>query len=77
VLRSDYNAIVQSLVAEGVGIAVVARLTIDPNDERTILLDLQDPPPPHLMGIAWHRDRELAPSAAAFVDAVKAVCARL
>jgi DNA-binding transcriptional LysR family regulator len=75
VFRSDHNATVQGLVATGVGVALVARLTMDPANERTELLELQEPLPPRLIGIAWHRDRNLPPAAAAFVEIAQAVCA--
>ena len=77
VFRSDHNGTVQSLVAAGVGAALVPRLTMDAADERTVLLDLDGTLPPRLLGIVWHRDRYQSVAAGAFVDAARSVCARL
>jgi molybdate transport repressor ModE-like protein len=40
VFRSDHNQTVQALVASGVGSALVPRLTMDPEDETTDLIEL-------------------------------------
>jgi DNA-binding transcriptional LysR family regulator len=68
VFRSDDNGTVQGLVAAGVGLAIVPRLTVDPMDESVEVLDLGDRVPPRLIGIAWHRDRRRTPAAEAFVE---------
>lgn len=68
VLRSDDNGTVQGLVAAGVGIAIVPRLTVDPLDESIRVVDLGDRVPPRLIGIAWHRDRRRTRAAQAFVE---------
>jgi DNA-binding transcriptional LysR family regulator len=74
VFRSDDNGTVQALVAAGVGVALVPRLTVDSADETVAVIDLGDRVPPRLIGIAWHLDRQLTPAAHAFVDAAQAVC---
>ena len=66
--RSDDNGTVQGLVAAGVGIAIVPRLTVDETDEAIRVVDLGDRVPPRLVGIAWHRDRRRTPAAEAFVE---------
>ena len=66
----------QALVASGVGHALVPRLTMDPEDEATVLIDLPKVPP-RLIALAWHRDRYRTPAARAFVDTAQAVCAEL
>jgi DNA-binding transcriptional LysR family regulator len=68
VLRSDDNGTVQGLVAAGVGIAIVPRLTVDESDPAIEIVDLGERVPPRLIGIAWHRDRRRARAAEAFVD---------
>ena len=40
VFQSDHNQTVQALVAAGVGVALVPGLTMDPQDESTVLLEL-------------------------------------
>lgn len=75
VFRSDDNGTVQGLVAAGVGVALVPRLTIDPADESVAVIDLGERVPPRLIGIAWHADRQLTQPALAFVEAARALCA--
>ena len=76
VFRSDHNGTVQGMVAAGFGGAVVPRLTVDADDERIQLVELEDVPP-RLIGIAWHRDRHRSPAARAFVDLAREVSAEL
>jgi DNA-binding transcriptional LysR family regulator len=66
--RSDDNGTVQGLVAAGVGVAVVPRLTVDETDPAIHVVDLGDRVPPRLVGIAWHRDRRRTRAAEAFVQ---------
>jgi molybdate transport repressor ModE-like protein len=76
VFRSDHNQTVQALVASGVGSALVPRLTMDPEDETTKLIDLPKLPP-RLIAMAWHRDRYRTPAARAFVETAQEVTAEL
>src|SRR2546427_778200 len=76
VFRSDHNQTVQALVASGVGSALVPRLTMDPEDEATELIELPRVQP-RLISFAWHRDRYRTPAARAFVETARAVCADL
>lgn len=75
VFRSDDNGTVQGLVAAGVGIALVPRLTLQPMDGSLEVIDMSTLLPPRLIGIAWHRDRYRTPAARAFVEAARASCA--
>ena len=76
VFQSDHNQTVQALVAAGVGVALVPRLTVDESDEATRLIELPKVPP-RMLGIAWHRDRYRAPAAHAFVETAQAVSSKL
>jgi molybdate transport repressor ModE-like protein len=76
VFRSDHNQTVQALVSSGVGSALVPRLTMDPEDETTALVELPKLPP-RVIAFAWHRDRYRTPAARAFVDTAQEVCAEL
>jgi DNA-binding transcriptional LysR family regulator len=76
VFRSDHNQTVQALVSSGVGSALVPRLTMDPEDETTALIELPKVAP-RLIAIAWHRDRYRAPAAEAFVATAQEVCREL
>ena len=76
VFRSDHNQTVQALVASGVGSALVPKLTMDPEDETTRLIDIPKPPP-RVIALAWHRDRYRTPAALAFVETAEEVTAEL
>jgi DNA-binding transcriptional LysR family regulator len=68
VFRSDDNGTVQGLVAAGVGIAIMPRLTVDETDAAIEVVDLGDRVPPRLIAMAWHRDRRRTRAAEAFVE---------
>ena len=74
VFRSDDNGTVQALVASGVGVALVPRLTVDLADESIAVIELGDRVPPRIIGVAWHADRQLTPAARMFIQAAEAVC---
>jgi DNA-binding transcriptional LysR family regulator len=74
VFRTDDNGTVQGLVAAGVGVALVPRLTLQPPDGTLEVVDMADRLPPRVIGIAWHRDRYRTPAARAFVDTARSVC---
>jgi DNA-binding transcriptional LysR family regulator len=76
VFRSDHNQTVQALVASGVGAALVPRLTMDPEDTTTTLIELPKLPP-RVIALAWHRDRYRTPAAHAFVETAESVTAEL
>jgi DNA-binding transcriptional LysR family regulator len=75
--RSDDNATLQAMVAAGMGIALVPRLTVNEADSRVAMIELGERVPPRLIGLAWHRDRYRSPAALAFVDAALELCAEL
>ena len=76
VFRSDHNQTVQALVASGVGSALVPRLTMDPDDPTTELIELPKLPP-RVIALAWHRDRYRTPAAHAFVETAEEITAEL
>jgi len=76
VFRTDHNGTVQGMVAAGLGAAVVPRLTVDEEDERVQVHELDDVPP-RMIAVAWHRDRHRSPAARAFVELAQEVCAEL
>jgi DNA-binding transcriptional LysR family regulator len=76
VFRSDHNGTVQGMVAAGLGAAVVPRLTVDEEDERVRIVELDDVPP-RTIAVVWHRDRHRGPSARAFVELAAEICAEL
>ena len=75
VFRSDDNGTVQGLVAAGVGVALVPRLTVQESLPNVEVIDMSDRLPPRLIGIGWHRDRYRTPAARAFVETAREVVA--
>src|SRR5438874_5939243 len=73
--RSNDNPTIQGLVAAGVGVAVMPRLTVDTKDPRIAVVDLQGAVPPRIIAIAQHRDRYNSPSARAFVETAREIAA--
>ena len=74
VFRSDDNGTLQALVAAGVGVALVPRLTVDLDDGSIAVIELGDRVPPRIIGVAWHADRQLTPAAQMFIQAAEEVC---
>ncbi len=75
--RSDDNGTVQGLVGAGFGAALVPLLTIDPNDERVTILELEPEIPARRIALAWHRDRHRSPASQAFAAVAREVCAEV
>jgi len=74
VFRSDNNGTVQGLVGAGVGVSVAPLLTVDEDDERIVVVDLQGRIEPRVIGLVWHADRAHSPAAEAFVQSAVEVC---
>lgn len=66
--RSNDNPTVQGLVAAGMGVAVMPRLTVDPADRRVAVVELGEPMAPRIIAVARHRDRYSSPATRAFVQ---------
>ncbi len=77
VFHSDDNMTVQAMVAAGVGIALVPRLSMLPAGPDITLIGLDARLPPRVLGIVWHRDRFQPPATSAFIQASVQVCAEL
>jgi molybdate transport repressor ModE-like protein len=68
VVRSTSDAAVQALVAAEIGAAIVPRLGVNPNDERTVALELGDFMAPRLVVLYWNRERRLPPCLETFLE---------
>ncbi|TMD71385.1 MAG: LysR family transcriptional regulator [Chloroflexi bacterium] len=77
VFRSNDNGTVQAMVASGLGFALAPLLAVDENDSKVRLIELEEPVPPRVLVVVWHRDRYRPPAAAAFVETAIAVAAEV
>jgi DNA-binding transcriptional LysR family regulator len=71
VAYAEDNAIIQAMVGEGRGVALLTRLSIDHRDPRTTTVELGDWVPPRRVALAWHVDQSMAPAVQAFVAAAR------
>ncbi len=72
--RSEDNGTVQGLVAAGMGVALVPRLTIQPSDPRIAVVGVDEEIPPRRIAMVWHRDRYRSAASQAFVATAQSVC---
>jgi DNA-binding transcriptional LysR family regulator len=66
VFRTDDNGTLMGLVAEGLGVAVVPRLVVNPRNPSLLALPFGTRIPPRDIAIVWHRDRYRSAAAEAF-----------
>jgi molybdate transport repressor ModE-like protein len=76
VFQSDDNGTVQAAVAAGIGVALLPRLALDPNDEGVRMIRTEELPWRTLV-LAWHRDRYRSPASHAFEETALAICSRV
>jgi len=69
------NAAVQALVGAGLGVAIMPRLAIDPDDPTTEAIDLNGILQPRTLVLYWLRDRHGSEALEAFLDTARSVCA--
>lgn len=68
---------VRALVASGVGVAVLPRMSVDTADPDTVAVELGDELPPRRLVLAWNRERRPHPDGQRFRHAVNNGCERL
>jgi DNA-binding transcriptional LysR family regulator len=66
VFRAEDNLLLQALVAEGVGAALMPLLAVDRSHPRTVALALDGRIPARRTALVWHRDRHRTAAALAF-----------
>jgi molybdate transport repressor ModE-like protein len=71
--RIDDNETLVGLAAAGMGAALLPRLAVDPSRPDVVQIDLNVKPPPRIIAIAWHGDREQPESARALVATAQEV----
>jgi DNA-binding transcriptional LysR family regulator len=74
IMRSDDSDTVRSLVAAGVGAAIVPRLIVDPSGN-LVPLALDDVFGERILALAWHPERRRTPALEAFTRLVRSVSA--
>src|SRR5262249_12557675 len=77
VLRPTGDETIHGLVATGMGAALLPRLSVTPSHPGVRAIALGPELPPRVIGLAWHRDRELPPAASEFAAISERVCEEL
>jgi DNA-binding transcriptional LysR family regulator len=72
--RSEDNGTVQGLVAAGMGVALVPRLTVETSDRRIVAVGIDEDIPPRRIALVWHRDRYRSAASQAFIATARSVC---
>jgi DNA-binding transcriptional LysR family regulator len=77
VFRSNDDETIHGLVAAGMGAALLPQLSVDRSYPGVRAVEIDVELPPRVIGLAWHRDRDLLPAAREFVATSERVCAEL
>jgi DNA-binding transcriptional LysR family regulator len=77
VFRSDDNGTLVGLVAEGLGVAVVPQLVVNPRNPAYVALPFGNRIPPRHLAIVWHRDRFRSAATESFVELAKTLSTEL
>jgi molybdate transport repressor ModE-like protein len=75
--RIDDNETLVGLAAAGIGAALLPRLAVNPSRRDVVQVELATTPPPRIIALAWHRDREQTEPERTLVGAAQQVCADL
>jgi DNA-binding transcriptional LysR family regulator len=77
VFRSNDDETIHGLVAAGMGVALLPQLSVARHHPDVRAVELDAALPPRVIGLGWHRDRDLLPAAREFVATTEHVCADL
>jgi DNA-binding transcriptional LysR family regulator len=75
--RIDDNETLVGLAAAGLGAALLPRLAVDAGRHDVVQVELTTKPPPRIIALAWHRDREQTEPVRGLVEAAQQLCAEL
>jgi DNA-binding transcriptional LysR family regulator len=76
-LGSLTDAAARNLAAGGLGVAILPKLSVTAGDSATAAIDLGDLLAPRVVGLCWHRDRELTDPVRRFCAAAQRAAGRL
>jgi DNA-binding transcriptional LysR family regulator len=68
VFQSDYNEVVQGFAAAGLGVALMPRLAVNDQEERTAIVGLGELIPPRQIAVVVHAERVRSEPVEAFVS---------
>ena len=77
VFRTDIHGTIVSLVAAGVGAALLPAYSVAPKEGSIAVRGLRDLPLTGTLGLFWHRERELTPPAEQLRSTLREVCGQL
>lgn len=77
VFRSNDNPTIQGFVAEGLGYALMPRLTVDEDDPQVAVVPTVTGLPARDLALVWHADRRLSSAAERFADLAAEICEQL
>jgi molybdate transport repressor ModE-like protein len=75
--RIDDNETLVGLAAAGMGAALLPRLAVDPARQDVVQVELATKPPPRIILLVWHQDRELSEPTRTLLALAGEVCAEL
>lgn len=77
VFHTNDNPTIHGFVAEGLGYALMPRLTVDEDDPMVGIVPVVTGMPARSLAIVWHADRQLPESVTRFVDLAAEICDEL
>jgi DNA-binding transcriptional LysR family regulator len=73
VFRTNDNGTVAAMVRNGMGVAVLPVLCVEPHDHGVAIHPIDPPIPSRMISIAWRSGRTLSPAAERFIDLASGV----
>ncbi|MDF3310123.1 LysR family transcriptional regulator [Rhodococcus koreensis] len=76
IFRSNDNGTILGMAAQGLAVAVMPQLSVDPYQPGIKVLELERVSP-RIVGIAWHNGRRVTPAMKAFIDVATTIAAQV